>query len=140
MLRVMQSKFNRTTGATTADTWGPAHFSEAIPCNAQEEKMRNMIFHKSMPLRTAKARLGVLNGELPYMTRMEYMQDLAALCSVYAEEVKKRSSKAFLYPLCCGARRSRTRWHITSTTCGASPWCLPTNAPNSQAGQLGSRL
>ena len=52
-----------------------------------------------MPLNEARRRLRGLDGDTSYHDVIEYIEDLAALCIVYPDEVAKRISKksGYLY-------------------------------------------
>lgn len=109
VLRLMQAKFNRVTESVDSTTWGPPYLGKAVPLSPSEQETRNMILKRSMPLRRAKARLSAIDGQVPYWDRSEYMQDMAALCAVYADEVKTKTAEK-------SARLSTVLWRATKGT------------------------
>ena len=90
-LRIIQGKFNRMTDSVEATAWGPPYLGEAVALTAAEKTSRDMIYNRSMPKRAARSRLDAIDGNVPYFRRSEYMVDMAALCSVYSEEVAKKT-------------------------------------------------
>ena len=109
VLRTIQSKFNKIRPGNTPATWGPPHLGEGAVLSAAEERVREKIRACSMPLADARRRLSSLDGNLPYLQRIDYMRDMAALCAVYRDEVVKKTAQA-------GAPLSTILWRATKPT------------------------
>ena len=93
VLRSIQVKFNQWTVEAQAHFRTSPVTDPAPDLTPEENAARAEILAQSMPSRDAKRRLQSLSCNLPYLARVDYIKDLAALCSVYPDEVRKKTSQ-----------------------------------------------
>ena len=87
-LREIMSKLTAHDPDRSPESWGmPFTGIEDRPLNAQETRIKNMIGDRSMPYRRARRVRDHFDTSRPYGTRVEFIEALAALCSLFADEV-----------------------------------------------------
>ena len=89
-LRKILSKFSAVDETLNAGAWG--HFFNGCRCpelTAMEVKFRNQIEDRSMHKSSAEKILANLDATTPFYLRVEWAQSLAALVSVYREDVDR---------------------------------------------------
>ncbi len=89
-LRKIMSKFNKRDKRRTAASWGVFFTGDGgAGLDRAESGMRQKITDRSMSTTVASRIYKKLNGDVPFYTRLDYIECLAALVALYPEEVKR---------------------------------------------------
>ena len=89
-LRAIMCKFNRADTSKGSHSWGCVyHGWELRRLDDEEETMRRRILNSSMSAARARRVLTGLNCEVPFYSRVEFIESLAALSKMYADEMNK---------------------------------------------------
>jgi hypothetical protein len=116
-LAAVMNKFRRVDTDRCAAAWGAMFTGEVAAADARDAAMRQTLLDQSMDLLQAKKVLSSIDVETPWLTELRFIQALAAICSVFSEEVSKVSfSGATLHPLLCNlAGPAKCQWLLNDT-------------------------
>lgn len=85
------SKFNRVNPNLRADTWGPFFAGvDARDLDAEEARLRELILSGRFPKARADKLLAELDTATPFVSRIGFIEYLAALSVVHPEDVNKQ--------------------------------------------------
>jgi len=119
LLRTIMSKFTVYDPELTDTDWGPA-FNGSGPKtrDTREEKLyRDHIWEQSMCTGRAKRVLAELNTKNPFRSRLEFIEAVAALASLHADEMTKMCpgpNKPVYQILHAATAFPRTQWYFNN--------------------------
>ncbi len=95
LLRRIMAKFARHNPILSAATWGPPYDGvRDVRLTRAEELSRSKVSPGSMPLARARMVVESIDDDVPWYTRIDFIDSIAALTSLYSEEVEKKSQDA----------------------------------------------
>ena len=119
LLRTIMGKFCAYDGSVQAAVWGsPFTGAEHRPLTRDEEISRDHILKGSMSAHRARRIISSIDGNKPFLTRVEFIESLAAIVVLYPEEVKKvaKGANRPLYKiLYTAAAWDRIEWYLNNT-------------------------
>ncbi|CAK0792945.1 unnamed protein product, partial [Prorocentrum cordatum] len=96
-LRTVLNKFNKIDYQATSDAWGPAYTGGQLqPLTPDQNRSRGAVKNGSMPRREAQRLLDNLNGEEPFKNTDDFVRAMAAITSVYWDEVNRGTASGRL--------------------------------------------
>jgi hypothetical protein len=117
-LRRVMCKFQRRDFELSANAWGNIYHGDgAIDLDRQEKSLREKILDGSLNPARAREVRDQLNIEKPFYTRVEFIEALAALSSLFPEDVQRRvtgSNKQLSKVLWCAASPDRVEWLLNN--------------------------
>ena len=117
-LRCIMSKFTAYDPNLPANTWGqPYTGHENRPLNREEQIIRRQIESKSMSKVRAQRLIDQLDVSRPFVSRVEFIESLAALVALFPEEtsrVAKGANKAVHMILHCATAEDRIEWYLNN--------------------------
>ena len=118
MLRTIVGKFNKISAEFNADSWGvPFTGMSERPLDREEDLARERILNSTMPQRRAAHVLNSLNGETPFLSRIEFIEALAALSAMHRDDMRRKvtgSNKFLSRVLWNAAAPSRIDWFLNN--------------------------
>ncbi|CAE7526256.1 unnamed protein product [Symbiodinium microadriaticum] len=119
MLRLVLSKLTARDDQCSGQEWGPTFSgSSCRPLTHEEDTARNHIESRSMKSREAERILKNLDPQKPFYFRLDFIKAIAAICSVYSEEVKRIAPgpNRPVYKLLHSATAAgRAEWYFNNT-------------------------
>ena len=113
-LRRIMAKFTKVDPETGAEAWGDNYNGRgAAPLDRAEESMRAKVLDGSMSRARADMVHDALDSQRPFYTRVEFVEALAALSSLFWDEVQRRvtgANKPLYRLLWCAAAPDRLEW------------------------------
>ena len=113
-LRRVLSKFNAVCGSLPADHWENYHRGYNVGALSHAENVcRSQIENSSMTKVRAKRIVENLDTTKPFLSRFEFIQCLAALSSMYSEDMDRKvtgSNQRVAHVLWCAADPDRAAW------------------------------
>jgi len=113
-LRRIIAKFTKVDQETGAAAWGDCYNGRgAAPLDRAEESMRAKVLDGSMSRARADMVYDGLDCEQPFYTRVEFVEALAALSSLFRDEVQRKvtgANKPLYRLLWCAAAPDRLEW------------------------------
>lgn len=91
LLRSFMVKFTTWDPDVTAPIWGPMYAGGEIACTVQENKLRDHILHGSMPTARANKVLASCVALKAWPTRLQFIEALAALACLHANDMQKKN-------------------------------------------------
>ncbi|CAE7715294.1 unnamed protein product [Symbiodinium sp. CCMP2592] len=89
-LATVMNKFRNVIPDCSAESWGPMYTGvEQISYTAEEKRLSGLIVNKDMSEIEAKAVLGGKDPDVPYRTETQFLESMAAICSLFADEMTK---------------------------------------------------
>ena len=117
-LRKIMWKFNVVDSSTPCDAWGCFYDGTTLqPLSREEEHLRSYIREASMPITRAKAVLARLQLSSPFRDRVEFVESIAALVSLFPEECQRKSpgpNKPVKEILYAATQPSRSEWFFNN--------------------------
>ena len=108
ILRTIMHKFNKVSPTLRGDFWGPVFDgSNCVELTLAEMSARAHIIRLDMPRTQCKKIIKELDGEAPWLTPVDFIDAIAALCSTYPKEVRRKSH-------CNGIQLKRVLYNLTS--------------------------
>ena len=118
-LRAMMSKFTAYDSSISEMAWGsPYTGEETRPLTREEELVRATIESRSMSVHRARRILDGISTSTPFVTRVEFIECVAALVACYPHEVQKvaKGANRALYKILHSATASgRLEWYFNNT-------------------------
>ena len=118
LLRLLMNKFSRHDSSKDADDWGPFFDGTNLQMETKEElhcmdKLKAGDISKTL----AKRLIDKIDPETPWMTRIDFMEAIAALLSLYADEVNQKtpSGKSLRHVLVNIAMPVKIEWLLNDT-------------------------
>ncbi|CAE7827729.1 unnamed protein product, partial [Symbiodinium sp. CCMP2456] len=89
-LATVMNKFRNVMPDCSAQSWGPMYTGvEQISYTAEEKRLSALIVNKDMSEIEAKAVLEGMDPDVPYRTETQFLESVAAICSLFADEMTK---------------------------------------------------
>ena len=89
-LATVMNKFRNVMPDCSAQSWGPMYTGvEQISYTAEEKRLSALIVNKDMSEVEAKAVLEGMDPDVPYRTETQFLESMAAICSLFADEMTK---------------------------------------------------
>ena len=108
------SKFNAVNEALPSNHWGNFHRGYNVGgLNHAENVCRNHIENSSMPKARARRVVESLDTSMPFLSRIEFIECLAALSAMFPEDMDRRvtgSNQRVAHVLWCAADPDRAAW------------------------------
>lgn len=111
-------KFVAVDKDTPSDYWGIFYKGyDDRTLSVPEQTRRNYITSGAIPKAKAKACIRKLDGSLPFRTRLEFIEGLAAIAAEFPEDMRRKvtgANKAIDQILWCAAAADRVEWLLNN--------------------------
>jgi len=119
LLRSLMAKFTAYDATINASTWGGAYTAaDTRPLNREEELARARIEARSMSVHKARRIADAIDVGQPFITRVEFIEGLAALVALFPQEVQKvakGANRPVFKILHTAAAWERIEWYLNNT-------------------------